>query len=197
MTGEKSENAPLITFNIGVLGSSPLDFTKSLADEINAEFFSADVIRNQLFRNRELRLTTDRRVGTTRLRELYLDEIESNTDKGLDTVGEIYFNSPTSREIPISFAEKTGALVIGINVHTPYRIVKERIRGWIEEDRLVTPIKYWSISPEVVAKRQMTNIIRPTLSEPLDYLINVVGSDSTEVMVESVYDFLLNKHLIE
>lgn len=185
----------LLFYKIGVLGGTPLDFPRLLADEIDADFLSSDHIRKEL---------ADRRAGTSRTRtqskqvqQTFARQAREALGVG-DVVGDIFFNSPRSRLIPHEVAHAAGDLVVALNVHTPLRLAKQRVEQWAEEDAFELPVDQWEVHPAVAARRMMGDLVRPTDEESIDYLLRVDGStDDNDEIIDQVCDQLMEYGWLE
>ena len=183
---EEESSLPLVIFNIGVLGSMPLDVPKRLAEEYDAVHIS----------NEHLQLPPTGTLETsipspTRLRaEADLKaQSEPPLADGQDILLDMFFNTPEDRHFPINLAHHSGALAVALCFHTPFRVARRRVLDWTAKGSFKVPVERWAKSPYLVTRSMMKHIKWPN-QENIDYVFNLDGNTYTEAILDEYNTYL-------
>ncbi|HSW75200.1 MAG TPA: AAA family ATPase [Candidatus Saccharimonadales bacterium] len=168
---------PLIVYKVGVLGCAPLEFFDTLADQYGMGFVSSDEIRSELMQEQ---------AGPVRMNKIWArvaKETAANLADGKDTAVDMFFNALKSRRQPQRLAKEAGGLSMALWINTPYRLAKNRVEQWTEEDAFVVPVRQWDIPPVQATKTMINHIVGPANGEA-DYVFKLNGDTDTDGLLE-------------
>ena len=176
---------PLFLFRVGAYGSAQSDLMKGLAENLEAQFVSGAAIKARTMR-RTAEYTQRR---TSMVRGEFTRTVMDTLNAGHDTVGDLAFNTRSTRGALLHDIDQNGLepLVIAVNTVASRGIVKERVERMIAEGTVEgIRVDAYERSPLEIALENLKQLevgggltyAVPT-EEMIDYVVEVDGTKPT------------------
>src|SRR5690349_610242 len=103
----------LLLYKVGVYGDTPLDFGPELAYDLDGICLYADSIRKML-----MKVKPGKEVASRSIRQFFRETSVALLENDNNVVGDIYLNSPNTRESINRAAHEAGGIVVALNIDT-------------------------------------------------------------------------------
>jgi hypothetical protein len=175
-------NRKLLFFNVGVLGSIPLEFPGLLTREFDGRFINRVQMKAVLLQLRMQREGIN--PESLRHNDKVLSEVKFPTKRNLVSSGA--FNSFKARERqPLRVAHELGMVTVALDFHAPTEQILERVSDWAQSGLLHEPAKGWDRPPNESVIYDVATIVRPLAGEQ-DLVISLDGFESSEALIDQV-----------
>lgn len=108
----------------------------------------------------------------------------------------MFHNEPESRRRTQEIAENAGANTVALNIHTPFKVARERVKEWTVEGKFTIPTDQWTIPPEKLARSMMSSLERPNKDEA-DYIFNIYGVGEVDDLLDRFEKRMIENDLID